>query len=160
MPPRNSPGPGNIPYKLNQLGGLLLKRSLFSLILREWECKQVPKKKNKQTKKTNKDAIVITIFQKEVRRNYRNVCGNNRGISLLWIVGNIIARIQLNRLQVAAEKTLPEFRCRFGIGTINMVLFCLWKRSRHFSSLCPDRLEQAASDRRVNATLNPGIASE
>ena len=147
MPPRKSSGPGNIPYTLNQLGGLLLKRSLFSLILREWECKQVPKK----NKPPNKDALVITIFQKEVRRNYRNVCGNNRGISLLWIAGNIIARIQLNRLQVAAEKTLPEFRCRFRIGTINMVLFCLWKRSRHFSSLCPDRLEQAASDRRVNA---------
>lgn len=147
MPPRKSSGPGNIPYTLNQLGGLLLKRSLFSLILREWECKQVPKK----NKPPNKDALVITIFQKDVRRNYRSVCGNNRGISLLWIAGNIIARIQLNRLQVAAEKTLPAFRCRFRIGTINIVLFCLWKRSRHFSSLCPDRLEQAASDRRVNA---------
>lgn len=150
MPPRKFSGPGNIPYTLNQLGGLLLKRSLFSLILREWEWKQVPKKKN-NNKQPNKDAIVITIFQKEVRTNYRNVCGNNRGISLLWIAGNIIARIQLNRLQVAAEKTLPAFRCRFGIGTINMVLFCLWKRWRHFSSLCPDRLEQAASDRGVNA---------
>ena len=60
-----------------------------------------------------------TIFKKGDRR----VCGNYRGISLLFIPGKMFARILLNRLAQRAEKFLPEAHCGFraGRGTSDII---------------------------------------
>ena len=66
-----------------------------------------------------KDAEIVSIFKK----GDRSVCGNYRGISLLSIVGKVIARLLLNRLLPLAEEILPESQCGFRPqwGTIGMV---------------------------------------
>jgi len=48
------------------------------------------------------------------RRRSSSDCGNIRGISLLSVGGNILARLMLNRLLThAAEVLLPETQCGF-----------------------------------------------
>ena len=89
MPPGKSPGPDNIPYKPIRHDGLPLKSCLFSLILRMWESKQVPK--------DLKDTVVITIFKEGNQKAWRKY----RGISLLSTDGKILTWILLNRLEVA-----------------------------------------------------------
>ena len=110
---RKSSGPDNIPFELLQHGGMALKSRLFFLILRIWEAHHVLK--------DLKDAVIITIFKKGDRK----ICGNYRGISLLSVAGKIFARILLTRLQVIAERVLPESQCGFRAsrGTIDMI-FC------------------------------------
>ena len=43
-------------------------------------------------------------------------CDNWRGISLLEVVGKVVARVVQNWLQELAEKLLPESQCGFGKG--------------------------------------------
>ena len=66
-----------------------------------------------------RDAEVIPIPKKgDLRR-----CDNWRGISLLDVVGKVFARIMQDRLQVIAEKMLPESQCGFrkGRGCVDMI---------------------------------------
>ena len=51
------------------------------------------------------------------------LCDNWRGISLLDVVGKVFARILQERLQVVAEKILPESQCglRKGRGCVDMI---------------------------------------
>ena len=46
-----------------------------------------------------------------------------RGISLLGVVGKLFGRILQDRLQVIAEKVLPESHCGFckGRGCVDMI---------------------------------------
>ena len=51
------------------------------------------------------------------------LCDNWRGISLLDVAGKVFARILQERLQVIAERVLPESQCGFrkGRGCIDMI---------------------------------------
>ena len=55
------------------------------------------------------DAQIVPIPEKGDLR----VCDNWRGISLLDVVGKVIARIVQERLQIIANKVLPESQCGF-----------------------------------------------
>ncbi len=44
------------------------------------------------------------------------MCGNYRGISLLAIAGEVLAKIILGRLQAISEETLPESQSGFRAG--------------------------------------------
>lgn len=61
-----------------------------------------------------KDASIIHLWK---RKRNRNVCDNHHGISMLSIVGKILARIMLNRLNAHLERDLiPEGQCGFRAG--------------------------------------------
>ena len=55
------------------------------------------------------DAILVPIPKKGDLKN----CDNWRGISLLDVVGKVVARILQERLQELAEEELPESQCGF-----------------------------------------------
>ena len=55
------------------------------------------------------DAILIPILKK---CDFRN-CDNWRGISLLEVVGKVVARVVQQRLQRLAERVLPDSQCGF-----------------------------------------------
>ena len=65
------------------------------------------------------DAEIVPIPKKRDLRR----CDNWRGISLLDVCGKVFARILQDRLQVVAEKVLPESQCGFwkGRGCVDMV---------------------------------------
>ena len=66
-----------------------------------------------------KDAEIVPIPKKGDLRK----CDNWTGISLLDVVGKVFARILQDRLQVVAEKILPESQCGFrkGRGCVDMI---------------------------------------
>ena len=65
------------------------------------------------------DAILTPIPKK----GDLTICDNWRGISLLEVVGKVVARILQERLQQAAENELPESQCGFrkGQGCSDMI---------------------------------------
>ncbi|BHF78331.1 hypothetical protein SprV_0602144400 [Sparganum proliferum] len=68
-----------------------------------------------------KDATIVHLYK---RKGNRQICDNHRGISLLNIVGKIIVRILLNRLNNHLEQgLLPESQCDFRRhrGTTDMI---------------------------------------
>ena len=77
-----------------------------------------------------KDAEIVPIPKKGDLRD----CNNWRGISLLDIVGKLLGRILQGRLQLIAEKVLPESQCGFckGRGCVDMIFTVrqLFKKSR------------------------------
>ena len=66
-----------------------------------------------------KDAEIVPIPKKGDLRN----CDNWRGINLLDVVGKLFGRILQDRLQLIAEKVLPESQCGFrkGRGCVDMI---------------------------------------
>ena len=65
-------------------------------------------------------ASIIRLYKK----GNKQLCDNYRGISLLAIAGNILARVMLNRLIVHLEHgLLPGSQCgyRGGRGTVEMI---------------------------------------
>ena len=58
-----------------------------------------------------RDAVVVPIPKK----GDLGLC-DNRGISLLDVVGKVLARIIQERLQVIADTVLPESQCGFRKG--------------------------------------------
>ena len=67
-----------------------------------------------------KDAEIVPIPKKGDLRN----CDNWRGISLLDVVGKLFGCILQDRLQLIAEKVLPESQCGFrkGRDCVDMIL--------------------------------------
>ncbi|VDM01586.1 unnamed protein product [Schistocephalus solidus] len=68
-----------------------------------------------------KDATIVHLYQ---RNGNRQLCDNQRGISLLNIAGKIFARILFNRLNGHLEQgLLPESQCGFRRhrGTTDMI---------------------------------------
>ena len=69
-----------------------------------------------------KDASAIRLYKQ--KRNHQ-VCDNHRGISLLSIVGEILTKILLNRLNAHFDQKglIPESQCGFRTdrGTIDMI---------------------------------------
>ena len=83
-----------------------------------------------------KDAEIVPIPKKGDLKH----CDNWRGISLLDVVGNLFGCILQDRLQLAAEKVLPESHCGFrkGRGCVDMIITArqLFEKSReHDESL-------------------------
>jgi len=69
-----------------------------------------------------KDADIVTVFK---QKGDRQICGNSRGISLLYVAGKILARVMLRRLLVhVVDIVMPESQCGFrrGRNTIAMIL--------------------------------------
>ena len=57
-----------------------------------------------------RDAKIVTLYK---HKGERSDCNNYRGISLLSIVGKVVARVILVRLQKLAERVYPESQCGF-----------------------------------------------
>ena len=66
-----------------------------------------------------KDAVIVPI----PKRGNLTECDNWRGISLLDVAGKLFARIIQERLQVIAERILPDSQCGFrrGRGCTDMI---------------------------------------
>ena len=92
--------------RIGEMEFLLKYDNLFSrlrqLIPNAWEVGSVPK--------AWKDPSIVSIYKK----GDRTVCGNYRGISLLYIAGKIFAKILLNRLSTHITPTVvPETQSGF-----------------------------------------------
>ena len=60
-----------------------------------------------------RDANIVTLY---THKGDRSDCNNYWGISLLSVVGKVFARVALKKLQILAERTLPESQCSFRTG--------------------------------------------
>ena len=82
-----------------------------------------------------KDASTIRLYKQ--KRNHQ-VCDNHRGISLLSIVGEILTKIMLNRLNALYDQKglIPESQCGFGTdrGTIDIIF-----TARQFQKKCQEQ---------------------
>ena len=74
---------------------------MLSLVQTSWMERRVPKDWT--------DAVLVPIPKKGNLRK----CDNWRGIALLDVVGKVVARIILERLQEIADTELPESQCGF-----------------------------------------------
>ena len=92
-------------------GGVELQDRLLLLMEDIW--------KEGKVVKDWQDAEIVPIPKKGDLRK----CDVWRGISLLDVVGKVFARILQDRLQVVAEKILPESQCGFrkGRGCVDMI---------------------------------------
>ena len=52
-----------------------------------------------------RNANIMTLFK---NKGDRSDCNNYRGISLLNLVGKVLARVVLSKLQLLAERIYPE----------------------------------------------------
>ena len=68
------------------------------------------------------DAKIVTLFKK---KGDCSGCNNYRGISLLSIVGKVLALVFLARLQILADRIYPESQCgvRSGRSIVDMIVF-------------------------------------
>ena len=107
-----SPGADGIPPEVLKCGGVALTTELFNVFLLCWHSHCLPQ--------DLKDANIITIYK---NKGNRQDCKNYRGISLLCIAGKVFARVLLPRLQVIANRILPESQCGFrsSCSTVDMV---------------------------------------
>ena len=105
-----APGPDAIPDEVFKSS---LLHKLTALFQSFWERETLPQE--------FKDATIVHIYK---RKGNKRSCDNHRGISLLSIVGMILARVLINRLPKHLEQGhLPESQCGFraGRGTIDMI---------------------------------------
>lgn len=92
-------------------GGADLHDRLLQLIQDEWQEGTVVE--------DWRDAEVVSIPKK----GNLKLCDNWQGISLFDVVGKVLARILQERLQIVAEKVLPELQRGFrkGRGCVDMI---------------------------------------
>ena len=111
-------GPDNIPPEVIKYGGCALHRRLHNFILDCWSAKCLPQQW--------KNANIILVYK---QKGDRVECGSSRGISLLSVAGNVLAKIMLTRLlEYVVDLVLPESQCGFlrGCSTIDMI-FVAWQ---------------------------------
>ena len=107
-----SAGPDGIPPELFTHGGQNVATHLHRIFVKIWIDEVIPA--------DMRTANIITIFKK----NDRHKVNNYRGISLLAVVGKIMALMMLNRMRdPIAETVLPESQCGFrrNRGTTDMI---------------------------------------
>ena len=97
-----SPGIDGIPPEVLKTGGETLAVELHNVISVCWKTLCIPQ--------DLKDANIITLYK---NKGNRQDCNNYRGISLLSLAGKVFSRVLLPRLQVIANKILPESQCGF-----------------------------------------------
>ena len=107
-----APGKDAIPPEVIKHGKHALLHHLHVLLLLCWKEGTVPQ--------DMRDANIVTLYK---NKGDRSDCNNYRGISLLSVVGKVVARVALTKLQILAERTLPESQCGFRTGrsTIDMI---------------------------------------
>ena len=107
-----APGGDLIPPEVLIAGKSVLLQPLYELLCLCWEEKEVPQ--------SMRDSKISTLFK---NKGDRGDCDNYRGISLLSIVGKVFARVILKRLQILADRVLPESQCGFRSkrSTIDMI---------------------------------------
>ncbi|XP_044176632.1 uncharacterized protein LOC122959374 [Acropora millepora] len=107
-----APGKDGIPPELLKQAKLTLLQSLHKLLCLCWEQGHIPQ--------DMRDANIVTLYK---NKGDRSDCNNNRGISLLSIVGKVFARVALSRLQKLASRVYPESQCSFRAGrsTVDMI---------------------------------------
>ena len=87
-------------------GGINLIKRLVKLFTIIWDSRSIPP--------DFKDASLVHIYK---RKGDITICYNHRGVPLLYIAGEILARIMLNRLaHHTADNGLPESQCGFQTG--------------------------------------------
>ena len=82
-----APGADGSPPEIYKMGGLALVEDLTGIFESFWRKGELPQ--------DLKDANIIHLYK---NKGDKPVCDNHRGISLLSIVGNILARVLLNRI--------------------------------------------------------------
>ena len=94
-----APGSDAIPAEIYKAGGPPVAEKLTKLFHIMWRKEAIPQE--------FKDATIIHLFK---RKGNPQVFDNHRGISLLSIVGKILAGVLLNRLNEHLERSglLPE----------------------------------------------------
>ena len=104
-----SPGPDGVLPEILVHGGARLQAFLFSIISLLWFTEKFPA--------DIKDPNITILFKKGDRAQ----CGNYRGISLLSVVGKVLADILLQRLKNLAERIYPQSQSgyRGGRSTID-----------------------------------------
>jgi exonuclease III len=108
-----APGSDSIPAEIYKEGGPALTEKIHKIFQQIWAAESIPQ--------DMKDALIIHLYK---RKGNRQDCNNHRGISLLSIMGKILAKILLNRLTAHLEGGfLPESQCGFrkDRGTCDMV---------------------------------------
>ena len=95
-----------IPLELIKHGKPALLHHLHVLLLLCWKEETV----NQNTRDANN---IVNLYK---NNGDRSNCNNYRGISLLSVVGKVFARVALTKLQILAERTLPESQCGFRAG--------------------------------------------
>ena len=105
-------GTDAIPAELLKENKNFLLPYLHHLLIACWHQGYVPK--------DMRNANIITLYK---NKGDKGDCNNYRGISLLSIVGKAFARVLLRRLQILAERILPETQCGFrsNRSTIDMI---------------------------------------
>lgn len=104
-----SPGNDGIPAELLKQDGYLCTRMIHQYILQVWELECVPQQW--------RDANIVTLYK---NKGEKSICSNSRGISLLAIAGNVLAKIMNENL---TEHLLPESQCGFrkNRSTVDMI---------------------------------------
>ena len=108
-----APGNDGIPAEIFKFGGDDLIEKLHELFILIWETGRVPQ--------DFKDASIIHLYK---NKGPRKICDNHRGISLLSVVGKILARVILNRIIThIVPSVYQESQCGFrsGKGTVDMI---------------------------------------
>lgn len=100
-----SPGTDNIPAECLKANTNCLLPPIYNLFLQCWQQGTVPQ--------NMRNAKIVSLYK---NKGDKGDCDNYRGISLLSIVGKAFARIQLKRLQILAERVLPESQCGYRAG--------------------------------------------
>ena len=97
-----SPGLDGIPAEILKACGNRMAELVHDLIQRCWRTESVPKEWI--------DATLVSLF----KSGQRDDCGNFRGISLLSVVGKVLARVILDRLiKHIAPHAISESQCGF-----------------------------------------------
>lgn len=112
LPNGKSPGEDGIPGEVLKVNSTTLLPSLHQLLLRCWAQGRMPQ--------DMRDALITTLYK---NKGDKGCCDNYRGISLLSVAGKAFAKVLLKRLQILAERVLPETQCGFRAqrSTIDMI---------------------------------------
>jgi len=92
-----APGADGIPAEVLKCGGEALAAKLHAVFELCWRTLCLPQ--------DFKDANIITLYK---NKGSRQDCNSYRGISLLSVAGKVLSRVLLPRLQVIADRVLPE----------------------------------------------------
>ena len=97
-----APGKDNIPVTMLKCCKEIITPQLYEVFRLRWREGGVPQ--------DMKDANMVTLYK---NKGDRGDCNNYRGISLLNIVGKLLACVVLKRLQVLADRVYLESQCEF-----------------------------------------------
>ena len=107
-----APGEDGIPPEVIKSGKDALIPDLNDLLIQVWREGSVPQ--------DWRGAKIITLYK---NKGDRSDCSCYSGISLLSVVGKILARVVLERLYILATRVYSEAQCAFRAGrsTIDMI---------------------------------------